>query len=454
MDLQDASARTAGRTHRDRVEDCLERIATKDGPLRAVITAMDEQARAAADRCDEATARGEWLGLLHGMPIALKDNIDTAGVRTTSGSDFFSDRVPAEDAPVVERLKKAGAIIVAKTNLAEFAFGATSQNPHHGLCRNVWDTDRIPGGSSGGSAVAVGAGMAVGALGTDTGGSVRVPASLNGVTGIRPTTGRVSNRAVTKVSLAFDTVGPMARRAVDVARQLAAMEGYDRLDASSVNRAGDDILGQLDRGLEGVRVGVPTTFFFDDVEPSMAEAIRSAIRVLEEQGATIVDVAVPGAEDAQHQMTKMLYPDAAAFHQERMRTSPERFGEDVLRRLKIGLDTTALEYAEAMVWRQQWRRTVDLAFDDVDLIVTPTVPGPPPPAEGAEMIATTKMLTSLTYAWAMADIPAVSVPCGFDRLGLPVGLQIAGPSGADGRALGAAAAYQRVTDFHLSEPQR
>lgn len=433
------------------VENCLRAIERFDQQLCVTITVMADEARTAAARCDEAAAEGRWLGVLHGMPVAVKDNIDTAGVRTTSGSAFLSDRVPDADSFVVRRLKAAGAILIAKVNLAEFAFGATTQNAHYGSCRNPWDPDRIPGGSSGGSGAAVAAGMAVGALGTDTGGSVRIPGSVNGLVGLRPTLGRVSNRGVTPVSESFDTVGPLAHRAVDVARLLAATEGYDPDDVTSVPGPADEVLPRLGRGIQGLRIGVPERFFFDDVDSQVKTVVGIAIEELERLGATVHEIAIEGAEEAQAQMQRMLYPDAAAFHEKRMAQAPHRFGKDVYARLELGPQTTSLEYAGAVAWRRRWLRELERCFRHVDLIATPTTPVAPPLVDGADMINTTHALTTLTYGWSMGDLPAVSVPCGFAD-GLPVGLQLAGRAWQDGLLLQVAAAYQEVTQWHLQKP--
>lgn len=435
----------------EQVERCLRRIEQLDAQLGVTITVMADEARAAALRCDEAAAEGRWLGLLHGMPVAVKDNIDTAAVRTTGGSSFFSDRVPESDAFVVRRLRSAGAIPIAKVNLAEFAFGATTQNVHFGSCRNPWNPDCIPGGSSGGSGAAVAAEMAVGSLGTDTGGSVRIPASVNGLVGLRPTLGRVSNGGVTPVSLNFDTVGPLAHRAVDVARLLAAIEGYDPDDVTSVRGPADEVIRTLDRGVDGLRIGVPTRFFFDDIDPQVEAAVRAAIDELERLGASVHEVVVEGAEEAQRRMQQMLYPDAAAFHEQRMAESAERFGSDVYTRLQLGPQTTSVEYAKAVAWRHRWLRELGRRFEQVDVIATPTAPAPPPLIDGADMITTTHALTTLTYGWSIGNLPALSVPCGFAD-GLPVGLQLAGRPWEDGLLLRVAAAYQSVTDWHTHRP--
>lgn len=436
----------------DSVEACLANIERLDATLRANITVLTDDARQQARRSDEALARGEWLGVLHGMPIAVKDNIDTKGIRTTSGSTFFADRVPDRDAPVVERLLSSGAIIVAKANMSEFAIGATSQNPHYGGVRNPWDTDRIPGGSSGGSGVAVAAEMAVAALGTDTSGSVRIPAAMNGVAGMRPTTGRVPNRGTTPASLNFDAIGPLAYSVVDTARVLAVIQGYDPADHSSAEWPAADLLTDLHRGVRGLRIGVPTSFFFDGLEPGIETTSREALDVLSDLGAHLVDIHVEGAEIAADKMRPILHADLAAFHRNRLSTAPGSFGEDVYRRIRLGLDVTGAQYSECADWRQAWARQVDRLFEDVDLIVSPVMPVATPLAEGAEMIETTKQLSRFTMPWSMADLPSLSVPCGFDAAGMPVGLQLAGRRWTDARVLRSGVAYQEVTQWHRERP--
>ena len=436
----------------EQVESCLSGITKHDDRLRATITVMADEARAAAERCDAAAAEGRWLGLLHGTPIALKDNIATAGVRTTSGSRFFADHVPDQDAAVAARLRAAGAILIAKTNLAEFALGATTQNPHYGSCRTPWDPDRVPGGSSGGSAAAVAAGMAVAALGTDTGASVRLPGALNGVVGLRPTTGRVSNHGTTPASPSLDTVGPLAYRVEDVARILAVIEGYDRRDPSSVDGPRDPILSQLDDGVSGMRIGVPASYFFEDIDDGVDTVVRAALDRLSNLGAHVQQVDLEGAAKVQVMTQRIIFPDLAAFHATRLSEAPDDFGPDLLRGLReIGMATTGVQYAEAMAWRSRWRRRVHRMLVDVDLIATPVAPTVAPRVDELDKHALGSPLVSLTNAWSLADVPAVSVPCGFSD-GLPVGLQLIGPPWQDGRVLRAAAAYQHSTEWHTHRP--
>lgn len=433
-------------------EAYLERIKRLDGGVKAYITVAADAARASARAADEALAQGRLLGSLHGVPIALKDNVDTAALRTTVGSAHFADRVPERDAEVARRLRNAGAVLLGKVTMHEFAYGATSQNPHHGFCRNPWDLDRIPGGSSGGSGAAVGAGLCAAALGTDTGGSIRIPAALNGVSGLRPTTGRVSNRGVFPITWTFDTVGPLARSIEDAALVFSVIAGHDPDDPGSVDRPVDDVLGGLDEGVQGLRVGVPRNFFFDGVDSDVASFVRAATELLSRCGAAVEEIELPGAELADETTTRMIWAEAYAIHRRRLEEQPELFGEDVHRRLQLGREVSGADYAEYRQRAREWRRSLELAFRDLDLILTPATETTAPLADESEMIETTRRLTRLTYAWTLAGLPALSVPCGFDGAGLPIGLQLASAPFREATLVQAGAAYQRETDWHLREP--
>jgi len=430
----------------------LERIDRIDSRVRSYITVAAERAREQAREADEELAHGRSLGPLHGLPIALKDNIDTAGMRTTVGSAFFAQNVPDRDAGIARRLREAGAVLLGKVTMHEFAYGATNQNPHHGECRNPWDLDRIPGGSSGGSGAAVGAGLCAAAIGTDTGGSVRIPAALNGVTGLRPTTGRVSTRGVFPITWTFDAPGPLARSVEDAALVLSVIAGHDPEDPVSVDRPVDDVMAGIDTGLDGLRIGVPRNFFFDGVDADVAGRVRDAAKVLARSGAAVEEIELPGAEQADETTIPMIWAEAYAIHRRRIEEQPEIFGEDVLRRLLLGRDVAGSHYAACRQWSRQWLRSVELAFRDIDLILTPVTETTAPRAEDAEMIATTRRLTRLTYAWSLAGLPSASLPCGFDASGLPIGVQLAAAPFEEATVVRAGAAYQRETDWHLREP--
>ncbi len=433
------------------VEEYLERIDSLDDELRAFVTVTPDEARSAAAAADAARTDGRSLGPLHGLPVALKDNIDTAGIRTTMGSSFFADNVPTEDAPVWQRMRDAGAVLLGKTQLHEFAFGATTQNPHYGPCRNPWDTGRIPGGSSGGSGAATGAALCAVALGTDTGGSVRIPASLNGVCGIRPTLGRIPNTGVFHIAASFDTVGPLARSLADMAAVFDVMAGYDADDSGSINRQAPTLVDALRRDPSGVRVGVPTEFFFDDVDPDIVTATRAAADELAAAGLDVVPIDVPGAEEAVESCTRMIWAEATAMHAERMENNPDGFGNDVRERLTFGHKVSGPEYARRLEHRRVWKRSLERLFGGVDVVLSP-MNGVVASSADAEMIETTARLVRFTYGWSLADLPALSIPCGVSADGMPIGLQLAAAPWQDATLVSVAAAYQARTDWHERVP--
>ena len=431
------------------VERCLARIERLDPVFRAMATTTAERARQEADACDRAAAEGRWRGLLHGMPIVLKDNIETAGVRTTSGAAYLADHIPNRDAPAASRLKAQGAVLIGKANLQELAWGVVSTNPVIGQCRNPWDPDHIPGGSSGGSGAAVAAEMAEAAIGTDTGGSVRIPASMTGIAGLRPTHGRISIRGITPVSVAHDTVGPMARRVADVARLFAALAVYDPLDPVSRDLPLENFLPRLEDGIAGVRVGLARNFFFEDVDDAVEAAVRAGARILESLGAHLIDVTLPGAETAQRWTTIMAYADACAYHKERLDAGPGALSEAVYERMIMGRQFSAVDYAEAMRGREAWRRALAHVFGTVDVLLAPTTPRPAPRiADDRSLHRATQNATRFTYGGALASIPGLSVPCGFSADGLPVGMMLEAAWRAEPLLLRVGHAYQQATDWH------
>jgi aspartyl-tRNA(Asn)/glutamyl-tRNA(Gln) amidotransferase subunit A len=439
---------------RHRVEACAGVIRDHDARLRAFITPTIEDALERADELDAVAEQGEEVGLLHGLVVAIKDNIDVAGVRCTAGSAFFADHVPDRDAPVIRRLRRAGALLIGKTNLHEFAYGGTTQNEHHGACRNPWDETRLPGGSSGGSAVVVAAGMCDVALGSDTGGSIRMPAALNGVCGLRPTAGAVPNRGSFPVSPPHDTIGPMARRVIDLARTFAVIAGPDAKDPTSAPRQPPDVLGRIGDGIEGVRILVPRGFFFGEADPEVASAVRRAADVLAGQGAQVEEGALPGAEDAQRHLMPIIYADAASCHRERLETEPGRFGRDLRTRLRPGLDLRAIDYAAGMRWVERFRHEIAHLFASrFDAVLTPATPCVAPAAEGErDVIAVTARLTRFTWAWSAVRCPALALPCGFDGDGLPIGMQFAGPRWSEPLLFRIGHAYQGASDWHRRRP--
>lgn len=418
--------------------------------LNAMISIDEVGAMNAADRADSADARGECLGLLHGVTISVKDNIDMAGQPTTAGAAFLADNIATADAPVVERLRRAGAIIVGKANMAELAFGSRSFSAVGGQCRNPWDPQRIPGGSSGGSAVSVAADMCVGSLGTDTGGSVRLPACFNGVAGLRPTHGRIPIRGVVPVSEHNDSVGPIARRVTDVARIFAVIAGYDADDATSVDMPLPNFLTTLDAGIAGRRIGIPRSHYFDALEEGVADSVMDAARRLERAGAVLVDVDVPLAAQAHIHQTRSVFSDVCSVFHERLLNQPETITPSVYERMRTGLDISGVQYAQALAFRNQWRLQLRQVFAQVDIMLSPTAPaGAPMIDDGANLLEATKAVTRNTYAGALASIPGLSVPCGFTATGMPIGLQLEAAWWQEPLLLQAGVAFQRETDFHL-----
>ncbi len=434
-------------------EACLERIGLLDARLHAFITVARQEALQAAQQAANAIARGRYKGPLHGIPFALKDLFATAGLRTTAGSKILADHVPAEDAAATARLKAAGAIILGKLNLHEFAFGATGVNPHYGSVPNPWDDTRISGGSSSGAAAAVAVGECPAALGTDTGGSIRIPASLCGIVGLKPTYGRVSRRGVVPLSWALDHVGPMTRSVEDAAVVLGAIAGRDPLDESSSEEPVPDYRQTLKEGkLKGLRIGVPSEYFFEDVDPEVQEAVRLAIAALGKLGAELRDVSLPHITEAPAAVSAIMLPEALAYHQRWLRERPQDYGDDVRQRLELGTTYLAVYCVQAQRLRsliiEEWRREV---FDKVDLLATPTTPVPAPGLEENEL-QTTLNLVRFTGPFNLTGLPAISVPCGFTKAGLPIGLQLAGRWFEEGTVLGAAHAYEQATEWHQRAP--
>ena len=425
---------------------CLGRIAGIDAQVNAFITVTADAAMEDARLAERHLVRGEADGPLAGVPIALKDLFDTAGVRTTAGSKFFSDRVPDRDAVVVQKLRSAGAVLLGKLNMHEWALGVTNDNPHYGACHNPWALDRITGGSSGGSAAALAAGMCFATLGSDTGGSIRIPASLCGVVGLKPTYGRVSLRGVVPLSWSLDHAGPMARRVSDVALVLEVIAGPDRADPGSVDVASDNYTARLEDGISGWRIGVVADESLGDVDPDVRALVRKAVDALASVGARIEAFAAPELSDAARLNGLMTTADAAAFHRERLESAPGDFGPDVLARLRRGAAYGAIDYADARRQQTMLRRTFSSWFVEhegmFDAVVLPTTPCVAPRIAGLDAVATAPVLTRLTAPFNFTGLPAMSVPCGVAPDGLPVGLQIVGAPWAERRVLRVGRAYE------------
>ncbi len=430
----------------DVAEGFLARIARHDRQLNSFILVMPDAALEAARRVDAAVRAGRPIGPLTGVPVALKDLIDVVGVPTTAGAHRLFHRTPTADAPVVVRLRAAGAVIIGKTGLHEFAYGVTNINPHTGAVRNPWDPARIPGGSSGGSAVAVAAGFAPAALGTDTGGSIRIPAALCGVTGLKPTYGRVPVSGIVPLSWTLDHVGSLTRTAADAELLFSVLA-----DAPEVG-------GELSRGITGLRLGVPEAFFWEELHPEVEAACREAVHVLTEAGAVLRPVSVPHAAEAGAAAALVLAAEASAYHERQLRDHGDAYGEDVRIRLDRGLFLSAADYLAAQRARAFLTREVISAFASVDVLLVPSTPAPAAPiAEGSMEAARASLAMSAQYTrctnpFNLTGLPALSVPCGVTRDGLPVGLQIVGRPFEDTTVLWVGHAYQCLTDWHARRP--
>ena len=412
----------------DEVKRCLGNIERFDEQVNAFISVLSDTALAEAQHADEEFAGGGGKGLLAGVPVSVKDCVDVAGVRCTNGSLFFKDYVPERDALIVQRLRRAGAVIVGKTNLHEFAYGSTTQNPHYGPTRNPWDLTRIPSGSSGGAGASLAADMCMGAVGSDTGGSVRTPAAINGVTGLRPTMGSIPmTGSFTRICPAIDTVGPLGKSVDIVARMFTVMAGYDDDDLYSVRHSWDDAFRQMPDGMTGLRIGIPRRFFFEDLEPGIGEAVEEAGNQMGQLGAVISEIELDAADSAQQDVMPMVWADAYEYHRERAESNPELFGKDVLDRILLGRDISGRDYAAALRARERWNRVIDRALQEVDVILTPTTPRAAPLIESStDMLATTHHLTRFTYLFSWSGLPGLSIPCGFTADGLPIGVLLNG----------------------------
>ena len=457
LTLAEASARlrTGAVTSVQLTEACLARLAIYEPKLDAFITVLKEQALAQARALDAERKTGASRGPLHGIPIAVKDNIDTAGTRTTAGSAVFEDRIPGDDAPVVTRLKAAGAVILGKTNLHEFAMGV-GETSYFGPPRNPWSLAHNTGGSSSGSGAAVAADLCYGALGTDTGGSVRIPASFCSIVGLKPTYGLVPIRGIVPLTLSLDHCGPMTRTVEDAALMLNVMTGYDKLDITSVEHQKEDYVAALRQPVAGFRLGIPA-YFYDHLDTEVARSAQEALTALSKLTKSTKDVVLPA-------FTQVGNVGGAgetyAYHEEHFKRAAGRYMLPERRRLEAASKSTATaaEYVRAKWSLELLRRTVDDAFGDVDVVVVPTVRILPPmlsdmlkaAREGVDRFLTE--IVANTQPFDVYGIPAVSVPCGFSTSGLPIGVTFAGPRFSEGKILALARAFEQATEWHKRRP--
>jgi len=434
----------------------LERIDRLNPVVNAYITVTADLAMKSAQEAESEIQRNRWRGPLHGTPIALKDLFDTGGVRTTAASALFKDRVPDQDAEVVRRLKAAGAVLLGKTNMHEFAYGGTSLVTYFGGVHNPWQLEHIAGGSSGGSAAAVAAGLCFGALGSDTAGSIRQPAAYCGIVGLKPTYGLVSTRGVIPLSWSLDHVGPMARTVADTALLLQAIAGYDPEDVTSTRMDVPNYGAALRQRPTSVRVGVARDFFFEGLDPEIHAVTNAALAVLEKLTVGIRDVTIP-ARNQEELRSTVRAAEAYAYHAEFITKSPELYQPETLARLRPGADIGTSTYIKARRQLDATRRSVGQVFQTVDVVVTPTSPLLPPTiAEfnrerggSADFLVRNIQNTSPfnVYGW-----PTISVPCGFSSTGLPIGIQISGPPGRETVVLQLALAYEQATQWYKRIP--
>lgn len=390
--------------------------------------------------------------LLSGIPIAIKDIYQTEGVLTTAGTTFFKDFIPEQDAVVVQKLKAAGAVIQGKTNTHEVALGVTGVNPHYGTVHNPWDKNRITGGSSSGSAAAISAGMSLAAMGSDTGGSIRIPASLCGVVGLKPTYGRVSVRGIFPLSWNLDHSGPLTKTVEDAAIILQTIAGYDEFDPASVNHPVDDYLGNLHHGVDGLRIGVITGEYAWETEPEVLELVREAADVFQKLGAEVEPVELNFLRDAAAANSLMTQADGAAFHRQRLQEHPLGFGEDVRLRLNTGAAFSSSEYSLARRTQSETRRKMEHYFNEFDILLLPSTPISAPLIEGNDALEQARRLTRFTAPFNLTGLPAISIPCGFTSTGMPVGLQIVTNAWHEKKLLQAGYTYERSTIWHERKP--
>ena len=449
-------------TSEELVSACLRRIAATEPALHACVTVMGDTALAQARVADTATHAKAHTGPLHGLPIALKDLIATRGVLTTAGSRVLDDWIPDEDAAVVTRLIEAGAIALCKTNTHEFAFGTYTPPT-----RNPWNTERIPGGSSGGSAAALAADDCPGALGTDTGGSIRIPSACCGVTGLKPTYGLVSRTGITPLSWSLDVVGPMARTVDDCALLLDTLAGYDPTDPDSMDvpllnyTAALSAARSPEEAVRGTRISVPTNYFFHPIDPEVEAAVRAAIATYSEMGATVVELAMPAALDDFFGVYRGVQrPEAYTYHSDMgwLTTRADRYSPTVRANIEAGADISARDYIQAQQARRAFTREMLALMAQVDVLLTPTMALPAPRADesdtplraGGEIVPDGTL--RCTFPFNMTGQPALSLPCGFTSDGMPIGLQIVGARFGEATILRLGHAYQRVTTWHTRRP--
>ena len=453
LSLTEASAliRSGELSPLELTDACIARGEALDSTLQAYITPTFESARQEAKTATDEIAAGRRRGPLQGIPFGLKDLYETAGLLTTAASPYRKDHVPTQDAQTVTLLKEAGVVFLGKLTMHEWALGATGINEVYPTSRNPWDTDRITGGSSSGSAAAICAGLCIGSLGSDTRGSIRMPASFCGISGLKPTYGRVSLRGVVPLNWSLDHAGPMARTASDCALILQAIAGYDDDDPTSIEMPVPDYSASLDQGVKGLRIGLPTNFFFDTdaVIPEVTEAVNATLAVFTSLGAEVKEVVFPSLEA--FGVNDPLLAEAAAYHEEHLRENRQAFSKVIGDRLAdAAQELRAVDYSRTVYSRLELKLGLRKLFREVDILITPTEPILAPTMEEAPPLR--PLIARNTGPFNVAGIPAITVPCGFSESGLPIGLSLAGRPWDETTVLRAAHAYQGATDWHTRRP--
>ncbi|GGF55182.1 glutamyl-tRNA(Gln) amidotransferase subunit A [Azorhizobium oxalatiphilum] len=430
---------------------CLDRIARLDGSLNSFITVTAEAALAQARTAEAELAAGTDRGPFHGIPYALKDNVDTAGILSSSHSKIFADRMPQESATVARKLEAAGGILIGKTATFEFAIGGPSFDLPWPPARNPWNRDYLPGGSSSGSGAAVGARFVPGAIGTDTGGSVRWPAAMCGITGLKPTYGRISRRGVHPNTYSLDHCGPMTRTAADCAAMLGACAGHDPLDPGSIDEPVPDYLAALTGSIKGLKIGLVRHWYEEEATEEVIAAVDASVEVLRGLGASVEVLTLDPLRDYVDAKTTISIAELFSVHEADIRTRPQDFGKLLRSRVMVGGLVRAEDYVQAMRWRTELCTRMMAAFSRYDLLVTAGWMAPADPAipDGVDFF---KKRQLATMPFSLAGLPALALPCGFSATGLPLSLQIAGRPFDEATVLCAGDAYQQATEWHLAKP--
>jgi len=462
--LPSLSALRLGQMIRDRevspvevIKTCLERIHSLDKRINSFMQVLDDNAISEAHKAQAEIMAGHWRGPLHGVPFAVKDLFDTAGVPATAGSKVWKDYTPVEDACVVKKLRDSGAVLVGKLNMYELAFGVTSQNPYYGPTLNPWDLTRMCGGSSSGSAAALVAGFVPLTLGTDTGGSIRIPSSLCGTVGLKPTYGLVSRRGVLPLAWSLDHVGPMTRQVEDIALSLGVIAGHDSQDVASAHPKAEDYPGHLEGDLSGMVVGLPTTYFYENLRQDVKEAVLKAIKGLETLGARVREIEIPEIIEADRAAYTVLFCEAASSLEIHARNRPHHVSEEIMSNVRLGMSIPATRYIHALRTRTKLIGVLSEVFSHVDLLVVPATTVDAPPIESKEVsigpdqiLDLRSALTRFTRYFNIAGNPVLCVPSGFSGNHLPVGMQIVGRPFEEATLLKAGHLFQKA--FPLDPP--